>query len=83
MNHYIRDLQGQLIKVTDLNEAITHTAAYIGILYQQQDPLVQAFVQSRQQYWKDIFQKLGRLKVKSGATEVNELSTDELPSHNP
>lgn len=63
MNPYIRDLEGQLIEVTDLEEAIRQTAAYIGILYQQQDPAWQAFTKKRQRYWKDIFQKLGRLKA--------------------
>lgn len=64
MNPYIRDLEGQLIEVTDLSEAIRQTAAYIGILYQQQDPALLAFAKKRQRYWKDIFQKLGRLKNK-------------------
>ncbi|CAM4211860.1 hypothetical protein SAMN06265348_10643 [Pedobacter westerhofensis] len=72
MSPYIRDLKGQLIEVTDLNEAITQTAGYIGILYQQQDPCLKAFVKSRQRYWKDIFQKLGRLKTKIEAGKVNE-----------
>ena len=82
MNPYIRDLEGQLIEVTDLQEAITQTAAYIGILYQQQDPALQAFVKKRQCYWKDLFQKLGRLKTQTGSLESTQVLTDGLPSIN-
>lgn len=78
-NPYIRDLEGHLIEVTDLNEAIRQTAGYIGILYQQQEPALQAFAKKRQRYWKDIFQKLGRLKAKLEAGELNQLSTGGFP----
>jgi oligoendopeptidase F len=82
MNPYIRDLEGQLIEVTDLQEAITQTAAYIGILYQQQDPTLQAFAKKRQLYWKDIFQKLGRLKSKVESIESTQVLTGGSPSIN-
>lgn len=82
MNPYIRDLEDQLIEVTDLQEAIRQTAAYIGILYQQQDPALQAFVKKRQRYWKDIFQKLGRLKTQTGSLKSTQVLTDGLPSIN-
>jgi len=76
---YIRDLEGNLIEVTDLNEAILQTAGYICILYQQQEPALKAFVKKRQRYWKDIFQKLGRLKAMLEADELNQLSTGGFP----
>lgn len=80
MNSYIRDLEGQLIELTDLNEAITQTAGYIGILYQQQEPSVQAFAKKRQRYWKDSCRKLGRLKSKDETGKLNEVFTDGFPS---
>ena len=80
MNPYIRDLEGQLIEVTDLNEAISQTAGYIGILYQQQEPSMQTFVKKRQRYWKVIFQQLGRLKSKDETGKLNEVFTDGFPS---
>lgn len=76
---YIRDLEGNLIEVTDLNEAIMQTAGYICILYQQQEPALLEFAKKRQRYWKDIFQKLGRLKAKLEAGELNQLSTGGFP----
>ena len=76
---YIRDLEGNLIEVTDLNEAIRQTAGYICILYQQQEPALQEFTKKRQRYWKDIFQKLGRLKAKLEASELSQLSTGGFP----
>ena len=69
MNPYIRDLEGQLVEVTDLNEAIKQVAEFIGILYQQQDPEMQAFAKGRQRYWKDLFQKLGKLKSVNRANQ--------------
>lgn len=62
MNPYIKDIEGGLIEVTDLSQAIAQTARYIGILYEQQPAEMQAFVKRRRRYWKDIFQKLGKLK---------------------
>lgn len=79
MNPYIRDLDGQL-EVTVLNEAITQTAGYIGILYQQQEPSMQTFAKKRQRYWKDSCRKLGRLKAKAEAGEVKQVFTDGFPS---
>ncbi|TCD03217.1 hypothetical protein [Pedobacter psychroterrae] len=80
MNPYIRDLEGQLIEVTDLKEAITQTSGYIGILYQQQEPAMQAFVKKRQRYWKDIFQKLGRLKNKLESSKSTQVLNGGSPS---
>ena len=79
MNLYIRDLEGQLIEVSDLPEAIKQTAAYIGILYQQQEPALQDFAKRRQRYWKDIFQKLGRLKNKTEMLESTQSFTGGSP----
>lgn len=82
MSPYIRDLEGRLLEVTDLNEAIRQTAGYLGILNQQQEPALQAFAKKRQRYWKDIFQKLGRLKRKSESGQSIQLFTGGFPSIN-
>ncbi|MES2456272.1 MAG: hypothetical protein V4594_12045 [Bacteroidota bacterium] len=75
MNPYIRDIEGALIEVTDLSQAIAHTAKYIGKLYEQQPAEMQAFVKRRQRYWKDIFQKLGNLKAEKEADQLTESQT--------
>jgi len=61
---------------------VRQTAAYIGILYQQQGPTLQAFAKKRQRYWKDIFQKLGRLKSKVESIESTQVLTGGSPSIN-
>jgi len=58
----IKDLEGNLIEVTDLNEAIRQAAQYIHYLHDQTSPEHAEFAKKRQRYWKDLFQKLGRLK---------------------
>ena len=75
MNSYIKDIEGGLIEVTDLGQAIAQTARYIGILYEQQPAEMQAFVKRRQHYWKDIFQKLGKLKAELEADQLTESRT--------
>ena len=82
MNPYLRDLEGQLIEVADLQEPVSQTAAYIGILYPQQEPAMQEFAKKRQRYWKDIFQKLGRLKNKLESSESTQVLTGGSPSIN-
>jgi len=72
MNPYIKDIKGALIEVTDLVQAIAQTARYIGILYEQHPAGMQAFAKRRRRYWKDIFQKLGRLKAEKGADQLTE-----------
>jgi len=62
MKTYIKDLEGNILEVTDLEEAISQTARYITYLYDRQEPELQVFVKKRQRYWKDIFQKLGKLR---------------------
>jgi len=75
MNPYIKDIEGGLIEVTDLGQAIAQTARYIGILYEQQPVEMQAFIKRRQRYWKDIFQKLGKLKAEREADQLTESRT--------
>ena len=75
MNPYIKDIDGGLIEVTDLAQAIAQTARYIGVLYEQQPAEMQAFVKRRQRYWKDIFQKLGKLKATLEADQLTESRT--------
>lgn len=70
MNPYIRDIEGGLIEVTDLGQAIAQTAKYIGNLYEQQPAEMQAFVKRRRRYWKDIFQKLAKLKAEREADQL-------------
>lgn len=75
MNPYIKDIEGGLIEVTDLGQAIAETARYIGILYEQQPAEMQAFVKRRRRYWKDIFQKLCKLKAEMAADQLLESRT--------
>lgn len=82
MNPLIRDMEGNLIEVTDLKEAILQTAGHLSILYQQQEPALQAFAKIRQRYWKGIFQKLGALK--SSIVPENQLKfipAESRPKH--
>jgi len=81
MNPLIRDLEGNLIEVTDLKEAILQTAGYLSILYQQQEPALQAFAKKRQRYWKDIFQKLGALKSSIAAENQIYSLAEFRPKH--
>ncbi|KRT15966.1 hypothetical protein ASU31_10685 [Pedobacter ginsenosidimutans] len=62
MKTYIKDLDGALIEVTDLNEALKQVAFYISFLYDVPSEEQAAFAKKRQRYWKDLFQKLGALK---------------------
>jgi len=48
---------------------------YIGILYEQQPVEMQAFVKRRRRYWKDIFQKLGKLKAEQ---ETEQLTASRI-----
>ena len=64
MKAYITDIQGSLIEVTDLQQAITQVADYINFLYENPTPSNISFQENRRKYWKDIFQKLGKLKLK-------------------
>jgi len=75
MNPYIKDIEGGLIEVTDLGQDIAQTARYIGILYEQQPEELKAFVKRRRRYWKDIFQKLGKLKAEQEADQLTESRT--------
>ena len=75
MNPYIRDIEGGLIEVTDLGQAIAQTARYIGILYERQPAEMQAFVTRRRRYRKDIFKKLGKLKAEKEAEQLTASRT--------
>lgn len=56
----ITDLNGCLIEVTDLDEAIKVTTEYIA--YQHEDKSYSDFDRRQKVYWTDIHQKLMELK---------------------
>lgn len=64
MVHYITDLDGNLLEVTDLKEAIFQVAMYVSYLHDQPDEELAAFAIRRKIYWKDIYTKLNQLKIK-------------------
>jgi len=63
MKKYIKDLEGELIEVTNLKEAIFQVAMYMGLLYNNQCPQQQSFARKRQKYWKDLYHKLNQLRT--------------------
>lgn len=75
MNHYITDLDGNLLEVTDLKEAIFQVAMYISYLHEKRSkeqavldekPSEEqaVFAIRRGIYWKDIYTKLNQLRIK-------------------
>lgn len=64
MNHYIKDLEGDLLEVTDLKEAIFQVAMYLTYLYDKPKLEEAAFALRRVIYWKDIYTKLNQLREK-------------------
>ncbi|WEK17852.1 MAG: hypothetical protein P0Y49_13695 [Candidatus Pedobacter colombiensis] len=68
MNHYITDLDGNLLEVTDLKEAIFQVAMYLTYLYDQPSEEQAIFAIRRTKYWKDIYTKLNLLRIKQSLT---------------
>lgn len=68
MVRYITDLDGNLLEVTDLKEAIFQVAMYISYLHDQPDEELTTFAIRRKIYWKDIYTKLNQLKIKQSLT---------------
>jgi hypothetical protein len=68
MKQYIKDNEGNLIEVTDLQEAIFQVAKYISFLYDNPNNEQADSFLKRQKYWKDIYIKLNRLKEKRALT---------------
>lgn len=64
MNHYITALDGNLLEVTDLKEAIFQVAMYISDLHNKTSEEQAVFAISRKIYWKDIYTKLNQLRIK-------------------
>lgn len=62
MKHYITDLDGNLLEVTDLKEAIFQVAMYISYLHDQPSEEQAVFAIRRKIYWKDIYTKLNQLR---------------------
>jgi len=58
----VKDLEGNLLEVTDLKEAILQAGKYMGFVWQEHSPEMQAFVKKRQKYWKDLYNKLNQLR---------------------
>jgi hypothetical protein len=64
MNHYITDLKGELLEVSDLREAIFQVAMYLSSLYDKSSEDEAVFALRRVIYWKDIYTKLNQLREK-------------------
>lgn len=62
MNHYIKDLEGDLLEVTDLKEAIFQVAMYLNYLYDEPTYEQEVFALRRKIYWTDIYTKLNKLR---------------------
>lgn len=59
MKHYVKDEQGSLFEVSDLQAAIVGLAAYLSHLYALPKPMQDVH---EQKYLKDIYIKLNHLK---------------------
>ncbi|MET7000666.1 3-isopropylmalate dehydratase [Chitinophaga defluvii] len=57
---HVKDLNNNLIEVTDLDKAIEQAGDFKQ--YQHQDPHCIDTDQQRQRYWADLHQKLSNLK---------------------
>jgi len=68
MNHYITDLEGNLLEVTDLKEAIFQVAMYMSYLHDRTSEEQAVFANKRKSYWKDIYTKLNLLRTKQSLT---------------
>lgn len=68
MNQYITDLNGNLLEVTDLKEAIFQVAMYMTYLHNVPTREQSAFAIKRNIYWKDIYTKLNQLRIKQSLT---------------
>lgn len=68
MNHYITDLDGNLLEVTDLQEAIFQVAMYLSYLHDDPSEEQAVFALRRKIYWKDIYTKLNQLRIKQSLT---------------
>jgi len=63
MKDYIKDNEGNLIEIDDLQAAILQVADYIHYLHSDASPEQHRFDQKRHTYWRDIFKKLNELKA--------------------
>jgi len=68
MSNYITDLDGNLLEVTDLKEAIFQVAMYISYLHDSPSEEQAVFAIRRKIYWKDIYSKLNLLRNKQSLT---------------
>lgn len=68
MNHYITDLDGNLLEVTDLKEAIFQVAMYLSYLHDKPTEEQVVFALRRKIYWKYIYTKLNQLRIKQSLT---------------
>lgn len=69
MNHFIIDLDGNLLEVTDLKEAIFQVAMYISYLHGVPLGEQSVFAIRRNIYWKDVYTKLNQLRIKQSLTD--------------
>lgn len=66
MKEYIKDNEGNLLEVEDLQKAIYQVAEYINYLHTDNAPDLHRLDEKRQAYWRDIFIKLNLLKASKG-----------------
>ena len=59
---YLKDLNGEQITVTDLDQALAEADEYRH--YRHTSKKYKAFDDSRQAYWQDLYEKLKELKNK-------------------
>lgn len=64
MIHYITDIEGNLLKITDLKEAIDQVAMYVTYMHDHPNDEPAVYAIKRTEYWKDLYTKLNLLRIK-------------------
>jgi hypothetical protein len=64
----IKDLQGMVIKVTDLEGSIAQVEEFMGYHHIHAEESLQRFDQERYKYWKDFYEKLLLLREQTKTT---------------
>jgi len=54
----IKDLQGMVIKVTDLPQSIEMVREFLSYRFEQRERSLMAFEQQRLDYWRDVYKQL-------------------------
>jgi hypothetical protein len=61
----IKDLQGKVIKVTDLPQSIIQVKEYLSYRYEQREKSLIDFETQRLNYWRDVYRQLIMLQYHS------------------